>query len=133
MTYDTRDPASMAAFEINHTPKMTPDKCAEIIRRHYPNDGNEACYRVQLELAEKELNKRPEWCDNDLQLCALLRHLRGTGWSVAVHNDYVQDRKRYTFWLFTHPIGKWIKGEGETDYLAVQQAFDSRVLTEPLP
>lgn len=38
--------------------------------------------------------------------------LRSEGWSVAVHNDYRLAGERMTFWLFTHPDGRWIKGEG---------------------
>ena len=36
-TYDTRDWAELASFEINYTPGMTPKKCAEIIRRCHAN------------------------------------------------------------------------------------------------
>jgi hypothetical protein len=41
-------------------------------------------------------------------------YLRSLGWSVAVHNDYKQDGKSYTFWLFTSGI-RCAKGEGRTD------------------
>lgn len=51
--------------------------------------------------------------------------LRDAGWSVAVHNDYRQDGKTYTFWLFTHPSGRWVKGEGETDADAITNAAES--------
>lgn len=50
-----------------------------------------------------------------------LGELRSFGWRVAVHNDYRQDGKLMTFWLFTHPNGFWIKGEGETDATALEQ------------
>jgi hypothetical protein len=40
--------------------------------------------------------------------------LRAAGWSVAVHNDYRQDGKRYTFWLMVKD-GRALKGEGRTD------------------
>lgn len=55
----------------------------------------------------------------DLQLA----QLRGCGWSVAVHNDYRLDGRRLTFWLFTHPSGWWAKGEGTTDFEALEQVI----------
>ena len=48
--------------------------------------------------------------------------LRADGWMVAVHNDYRLNGKYHTFWLFTHPNGRWIKGEGETDAQAIAEA-----------
>ncbi len=44
-----------------------------------------------------------------------LSDIREAGWSVAVHNDYRQGGEMHTFWLFTHPCGRWVKGEGRTD------------------
>lgn len=52
---------------------------------------------------------------------ATLRDLRAAGWSVAVHNDYRVKRRRFTFWLLTHPSGYHVKGEGETDLEALEQ------------
>lgn len=52
----------------------------------------------------------------------LVEALRADGWSVAVHNDYRQDGEPHTFWLFTHPDGRWIKGEGRTDAEALEAA-----------
>ena len=43
------------------------------------------------------------------------------GWSVAVHNDYRLNGRRMTFWLWTHPSGRWLKGEGQTDDEALAQ------------
>lgn len=49
---------------------------------------------------------------------------------VAVHNDYVLNGRRFTFWIFTHPSGRYVKGEGSTDAEALWQcrlqASDSR-------
>jgi oligoribonuclease len=45
--------------------------------------------------------------------------IREKGWSVAVHNDYKQDGKNHTFWLFTKGIYH-VKGEGETDAQALE-------------
>lgn len=44
--------------------------------------------------------------------------IRALGWSVAVHNDYRQNGKSYTFWLFTKD-GRAIKGEGRSDATAL--------------
>jgi len=58
------------------------------------------------------------------QLVKSIAHLRGSnaddlrekGWLVAVHNDYVQNDIRMTFWLLTHsPTGRFVRGEGCTD------------------
>ena len=46
--------------------------------------------------------------------------LRKEGWSVAVHNDYHQDGKLFTFWLFTRGR-ECVKGEGATDLEALDQ------------
>lgn len=45
----------------------------------------------------------------------LLSDIRKAGWSVACHNDYWMEGSSYTFWLFTHPDGQWVKGEGQSD------------------
>lgn len=50
--------------------------------------------------------------------------LRSRGWRVAAHSDYKQDGVWYTFWLFTHENGRWIKGEGITDDEALNRAID---------
>lgn len=47
--------------------------------------------------------------------------LRALGYSVAVHNDYRLGGKPHTFWLWTHPDGHWIKGEGGTDAEALAE------------
>lgn len=44
--------------------------------------------------------------------------IRKDGWSVAVHNDYVQQGVRHTFWLFTktvHGVTISVKGESSSD------------------
>lgn len=40
--------------------------------------------------------------------------LRERGWMVAVHNDYMQNGARYTFWLLTRG-SECVKGEGASD------------------
>lgn len=47
--------------------------------------------------------------------------LRAEGWSVAVHNDYRLNGEAFTFWLWTHPSGRYVKGEGRTDADALAQ------------
>lgn len=45
-----------------------------------------------------------------------LGQLRSRGWRVAVHNDYEQNGKLYTFWLITHAeSGIFLKSEGPSD------------------
>lgn len=34
---------------------------------------------------------------------------------MAVHNDYRLNGVPHTFWLLTHPDGRYVKGEGRTD------------------
>jgi hypothetical protein len=58
------------------------------------------------------------------------RVLREAGWSVAVHNDYRLNGEAHTFWLWTHPDGRWIKGEGRTDEDALSQCA---ALIHPAP
>jgi hypothetical protein len=54
-----------------------------------------------------------------------LADLRDAGWAVAVHNDYRQDGQLKTFWLFTHPNGTWVKGEGLSDAEAIALAHEA--------
>lgn len=56
---------------------------------------------------------------------ARLETLRRDGWMVAVHNDYHLGGVFHTFWLFTHPQGVFIKGEGETDNEALMQCIEA--------
>ena len=51
-----------------------------------------------------------------------LHDLRRQGWRVAVHNDYRQGGEDRTFWLFTHADGRWVKGEGVSDFDALTKA-----------
>ncbi len=64
----------------------------------------------------------------DAPLSPLFRgidELREQGWSVAVHNDYHLNGELYTFWLLTHPNGRWIKGEGRTDAEAITAVWQN--------
>ena len=53
--------------------------------------------------------------------CPDASDLRALGWTVAVHNDYRHQGKPHTFWLLTHPSGRWLKGEAPTDTEALDQ------------
>ena len=50
--------------------------------------------------------------------------IRKSDWSVGIHNDYYVKGKFHTFWLFTHPSGKFVKGEGRTDREALDKVRD---------
>ncbi len=58
-----------------------------------------------------------------MELETMLDWMRCNGWAVAVHNDYKVGGEKYTFWLFTHPNGTWVKGEAPTDREAVSKAM----------
>jgi hypothetical protein len=49
-----------------------------------------------------------------------LAEIREAGWRVAVHNDYMQNGKLMTFWLFTLPkVSIFVRGEAESDVEAI--------------
>ena len=50
-----------------------------------------------------------------------LADLRAHGWMVAVHNDYVLNGERRTFWLLSRDNRECVKGEGATDEEALRQ------------
>jgi hypothetical protein len=56
-------------------------------------------------------------------MIASLDVLRASGWAVAVHNDYRLNGNRHTFWLLTHPSGRYVKGEGPTDEVALDECL----------
>jgi multidrug efflux pump subunit AcrA (membrane-fusion protein) len=62
-----------------------------------------------------------------------LETLRSQGWRVAVHNDYKLNGDDYTFWLLTHPNGRWIKGEGRSDEDAICVLLDAARASHPAP
>lgn len=64
-----------------------------------------------------------------------LTEMRQNGWTVAVHNDYSINGSQRTFWLLTHvPSGLFVKGEGETDEVAVLEcARQARQVFRPSP
>lgn len=68
---------------------------------------------------------------------ALLKQFRSAGWSVAVHNDHRIGGVPHTFWLLTHPSGKWVRGEGRTDHDALVQcrvaALQHALRDPPIP
>jgi hypothetical protein len=60
-----------------------------------------------------------------------LTRLRKLGWMVAVHNDYKLNGTPMTFWLFTHPSGRWVKGEGQTDEGALADCLRAATTETP--
>lgn len=68
---------------------------------------------MSLEQALAELHK---------DMAEALHILRHNGWVVAVHNDYRQGGKSYTFWLFTNG-NQCVRGEGTTDGEALAVVF----------
>lgn len=81
-------------------------------------------------LRSGEISSMKEILGDETELTKLLKEIRGAGWAVGVHNDYRQGGKSYTFWLFTHPSGRWVRGEGETDVEAIANAFPAGVPKE---
>ena len=60
-----------------------------------------------------------------------LQHLRNDGWMVAAHNDYRLSGEFYTFWLLTHPSGRWLKGEGKSDAEAMDLIWIAAAIRTP--
>lgn len=63
-----------------------------------------------------------------MDLAAALKRIRGSGWHVAVHNDYSLNGEWHTFWLFTKrgtagELDQAVKGEGKTDEEALGQVL----------
>lgn len=54
----------------------------------------------------------------------MLAFLRDRGWTVGCHNDYHQNGRLWTFWLFTGPNGRFIKAEAQSDAVAVACVAD---------
>lgn len=52
----------------------------------------------------------------------ILESLRNDKWTIAVHNDYRLTGVSHTFYLFTHPAGICVKGEGTSDLIALTEA-----------
>lgn len=62
--------------------------------------------------------------DTNVPVVRLLFSIRSKGWMVAVHNDYVQDGRLGTFWLFTKG-NLAAKGESfVSDYDAIKKALE---------
>ena len=60
-----------------------------------------------------------------INMTTVVTQLRRGGWRVAIHNDYEQNGKLRTFWLWTHPKrGIFVKGEGETDEIALNTVLN---------
>jgi len=55
-----------------------------------------------------------------MSLEEMLEDIRMRGWRVGVHNDYRLNSEDWTFWLFTHYSGRFVKGEGKSDKKALE-------------
>ena len=88
-------------------------------------DGN-ALVQAFARFERDHMRPSPSGDDVDLS------DLREAGWRVAVHNDYRLHGKDCTFWLFTHPDGRWVKGEGATDWQALRAAR-AAIAAKPAP
>jgi hypothetical protein len=54
----------------------------------------------------------------------MVNRLHDEGWTVAIHNDYIEGGRLRTFWLFTHAErGIFAKGEAETNRAALEQVI----------
>jgi len=95
------------------TAPVTGDR-AELVKRlrEQKQDGVFALGLKAADMLEADARR-------EVALAEALAALRADGWSVAVHNDYRLNGEPHTFWLFTHPNGTWLKGEGRTDEEAV--------------
>ena len=62
---------------------------------------------------------------SDQSLVSTLAALREKGWQVAAHHEFEMHKQLRTFWLFTHPCGRWIKAEGAaaSEVLVLQLAL----------
>ena len=58
-----------------------------------------------------------------------LAELRKMGWTVAAHHEFEMQKQLRSFWLFTHPCGKWIKAEGavSSELLVLQLALGDAI------
>ncbi len=58
-------------------------------------------------------------------LVSTLAQLRKMGWLIAEHHEFEVHKQLRTFWLFTHPCGRWIKAEGDVsrEVLVLQLAL----------
>ena len=99
------DPEIIQHLELKEHEECPCDMCEQ--EREAP-----AWLKEQLSDAQDEIYILQEGSPNDI---------REAGWNVAVHNDYRLDGEVFTFWLFTHPDGRWVRGEGKTDAEALRQ------------
>lgn len=62
----------------------------------------------------------------------ILDRLRQEGWTVASHCDVVGSSGKSTaVWLFTHPCGIYLRGEGATDCEAIAKV-EAEALADPV-
>lgn len=86
--------------------------CDAIVKGDGVELHKEACPAAEIERLKAQL----ALCGESLLRSSdgMLSMLRGAGWVVAVHNDYVLDGRKMTFWGFSRN-DRWVRGEGATD------------------
>ena len=58
-----------------------------------------------------------------------LTMLRSWGWVIGSHNEYYVHRPEgppliRSYWMFTHPVGYFVEGDGATDIEAIREGID---------
>jgi hypothetical protein len=104
-----------ARFKADYWKRMHDEVRAAIITAQ-PSQPQQA--------GDEDCGKAGDQGDDAMDALQMLARLRSEGWRVAVHNDYRQHGQDCTFWLLTHPTGRWVKGEGVSDGLALDQAMN---------
>lgn len=89
--------------------------------KHPQETADEKRKRHQTAVALSQGDHRHAEPLREIPFAVILAQLRNVGWTVAVHNDYKQDGRLMTFWLLTHASGRYVKGEGESDFDALEQ------------
>lgn len=108
-------PALQAAWEAGRD--AAAKVAIEVAKHPFGYSGTAAAYRIAADIRALTPPDYPAAliAQADAGAEESADDLRAAGWSVAVHNDYRLNGEPHTFWLFTHPDGRWIKGEGRTD------------------
>ena len=108
---------------------------------HWPNGNPEAqalgpLYLRICDACEEKMDRGPSLVepsdatvlegDGPVSSEKLRGEMFAAGWMVGVHNDYRLGGVFHTFWLFTHPSGHYVKGEGKTYRKALAEAVAAK-------
>ncbi len=123
---DRTEAAARAIFELHdevsgETWEVAPERWKESAREKA---------RAALAAADQAA---PQVDATDRIEAAIPNDLRAQGWAIAIHNDYWQNGERKTFWLMTHRNGRWLKGEGSTDAMALNEIRAGRAAIRAMP